>query len=376
MIHKTLVKARGARRLGYVVGILALVAGSGAASASEPPLRCFGNEPSWGLALESPGSAELTLLDGTTRVYQGTEARFEARPERVWRGRPDAGGPELVAFLRATDCSDGMSNLTHPFEVRVSVDAQRVLAGCCRIVAAAAVPPVNTIEGPYWRLTRIGGLDEQALATLREAPGLRLNQDQVHAFGGCNHFAGGYSVDRDRLTVNTLAGTMMACGDDVMAIERAFAKALEGTSRFHIADGRLTLRLDAESALVLEFSAVPPPQLEGIEWEVTGYNNGRSAVVGPQLGTMLTVRFDDGALTGNAGCNRFHGTYTRDGSRLRIDSAMATTRMHCADDVMQQEREFLAAVQSAATWAVERDMLDMHRADGERALTASRTNAP
>jgi heat shock protein HslJ len=378
MIRRALTKVRGVVRFWAVVWVLAPIAGGTAASADEHRLRCFGNEPSWGLALESPGRAELTLLDGTTRAYAGTGTLVEARPERVWRGRPDDGGADLVAFLRETGCSDGMSNVTHPFEVRVSVDAERVLAGCCRTVAdtAAAAPPVGTIEGRDWRLTRVGGVDAQALTALREPSGMRLQQGQVQAFGGCNRLAGGYSVDRDRITVGTLAATMMTCGDDVMVIERAFARALEGASNFRIEDGRLTLQRDGESEPVLEFAAAAPPQLEGIDWEVTGYNNGRSAVVSPQLGTTLTVRFEDGTLAGDAGCNRFHGTYARDGAGLRVDSALATTRKHCPDDVMQQEREFLAAVQSAVTWAIDRGMLDMHRADGERVLTASRASDP
>lgn len=103
-------------------------------------------------------------------------------------------------------------------------------------------------------------------------------------------------------------------------------------------------------------------------------NNGRSAVVGPHVGTTLTVRFEDGTVSGDAGCNRFHGTYARDGAQLRVDAAMATTRKHCPDEIMQQEREFLAALQSAVTWAIDRGMLDMHRADGERALIASRSS--
>jgi heat shock protein HslJ len=40
--------------------------------------------------------------------------------------------------------------------------------------------------------------------------------------------------------------------------------------------------------------------------------------------------------------------------------------------VMDQEREFLAAIGSATTWSIERDVLDIHRADGQRALMAKR----
>jgi hypothetical protein len=50
---------------------------------------------------------------------------------------------------------------------------------------------------------------------------------------------------------------------------------------------------------------------------------------------------------------------------------LATTRKACEEAVMAQEQEFLAALQSAATWEIVRGMLDVHRADGERVLTAS-----
>jgi heat shock protein HslJ len=38
---------------------------------------------------------------------------------------------------------------------------------------------------------------------------------------------------------------------------------------------------------------------------------------------------------------------------------------------MEQEREFISALQTATTWAIDRGMLDVHRKDGERVLTAN-----
>ena len=40
---------------------------------------------------------------------------------------------------------------------------------------------------------------------------------------------------------------------------------------------------------------------------------------------------------------------------------------------MQQEREFLAALESAKRWTISGGMLDVHRADGERVLNAIKT---
>lgn len=67
---------------------------------------------------------------------------------------------------------------------------------------------------------------------------------------------------------------------------------------------------------------------------------------------------------------RFHGSFTLEGNALTIHS-LATTRKACEDAVMVQEEEFLSALQTATTWNIIRGMLDVHRADGERVLTAS-----
>ena len=48
----------------------------------------------------------------------------------------------------------------------------------------------------------------------------------------------------------------------------------------------------------------------------------------------------------------------------------ATTRMACAEPLMEEEQAFLAALQSAVTWSLDGNILDMHRADGERAIMA------
>jgi len=361
------------RRWGAVV---ALVAASGLpAAAAEPPLMCFGNEPSWSLALDRPGAARLTLGDGTETAYRGSDTRLEPLRERVWRGNRD-GGADLVAFLREADCSDGMSDVMHPVVVRVSVDSGRVLAGCCRVVAAAAAPAAaSAIEGPVWRLTRLRGLDEKALAAVADGATVRFEQGQLQGFGGCNRMAGSYTIDGGRLTIGPLAGTMMACPAPAMAVESAFTKALAGTLHFRVDDGSLTLAPEPNGEPALVFAATAPPRLEGVAWEVTGYNNGRQAVVSPLTGTVLTVTFENGAIVGNAGCNSFRAAYTRDGDRLTVGPA-AATRKQCKSDVMKQEQEFLAAIESATTWGVDHGMLDLHRGDGERVLHARPAGKP
>ena len=343
---------------------LALLVPVAATQAAGRELICFGNEPSWRLDLPGGGEARLSLPDGQSTRFRGSESRLEPRRESVWRGR-GRGGRELVAFLRDGACSDGMSDTVHPVSINLSLPDGRHYAGCCRVPAAAASPA--RLEGANWRLSALSG---QAVPAGSAAPTARFERGQVSGFSGCNRFMGNYTVDRDQLTIGTLAGSMMACPEPAMALEKAFLAALSGTLAANVAGDRLSLT-PAAGGHALHFELAPKPSLAGVKWEVTGYNNGRQAVVGPLPGTRLSLAFKDGKVSGNSGCNDFRGPFKADGNTLSI-GPLATTRKLCsAEGVMAQEQEFIAALQTATTWAIDRGMLDVHRKDGERVLTAS-----
>jgi heat shock protein HslJ len=354
------------------IAVLALTACVLPARAEDPQLICFGNEPSWGLEFAGRGSARLVVPDLRPVYFRGSETRLDVLKEWAWRGKVAGGkGGNLVAFLREAVCSDGMSDVKHPVTARVSLPDGRFLAGCCRIPPArnAMAAPAATIEGSTWKLVGLPGHDSSALGGAKRPVTARFEAGRISGFSGCNRFMGGYTVDRDKLAIGTLAGTMMACPGPEMALESAFQRALAGTFRFAISDDRLTLTPASGAPLV--FQMAPAPRLEGVTWEVTGFNNGRQAVVGALSGTRLTLSFQDGMVQGHSGCNTFRATFKRDGDRLAIGPA-AVTRMACAGDgVMQQEREFLAALETTTLWTIQDGMLDMHRADGERVLTAN-----
>jgi heat shock protein HslJ len=320
------------------------------AAAAEPRIVCFGNEPSWSLRFDGGGRATLAFPDGKPVEYRGRETRLDFLKERAWRGTP-AGDAKavVVAFLRESACSDTMSDTAHPLSARVSLPDGRLLAGCCRV-------PASPLEGTTWRLT-------SDPLTVRFADG------RASGFSGCNRFNGGFKRDGDALTVGPLAGTMMACPEPRMAIEKAFLDGLSGSHRVAIAGDRLTLTPASGSPLV--FQAEPEPTLEGVTWKVTGFNNGRSAVVSAVTGTRLTLTFEDGMVRGSSGCNTFRAPYTSEGNRLSIGPAVTTRKACGAEGVMEQERKFLAALKTAQVWTVESMTLDVHRADGERVLNAT-----
>ena len=237
----------------------------------------------------------------------------------------------------------------------------------------ATAGPVATaglaLEGPAWRLTSLSGQYHDALAAISRGVTARFGTGHVAGFSGCNQYAGTYAVRGDRLTVGPLAGTMMACEEPAMKIENAFRGAFAGEVRYAIEEDRLTL---TSASATLVFQAVPPATLEGGTWEITAFNNGRHGVVGVVGGTTLTLSFGDGAVVGGGGCNTYRAVYKSDGDRVTIGS-LVTTRKACAGEgVMEQEQQVLAALESATSWAIDGDLLDMHRADGERALMARR----
>jgi heat shock protein HslJ len=156
---------------------------------------------------------------------------------------------------------------------------------------------------------------------------------------------------------------MMMCEQAVMDQEGAYLKALEEAKTYAIKGDQLTL--SGEDGTPLAVYKAQSQDLAGTNWEVTAYNNGQQAVVGVLEGTTLAVNFsEDGNLSGNAGCNQYNGAYEVNGDQITI-GPLASTMKICGDPegVMDQEAQFLAALESAASYQIEGDVLEMRTKD-------------
>lgn len=349
--------------------LLCAVGMSGAVAADEQPLICFGNEPSWSVDLTEPGVASVVASLGEDAVtYRGTASRHAFLPETLWRGSP-AAGRDLVVWLQDTTCTDNMSGSRLPVTARVSLPDGRFLSGCCRVPgqAAAGGSQAAPLEGAAWRLMELPGASSGALARLTRPVTARFESGRLTGFAGCNNFSGSFTLDGDQLKIGQVASTQMACPEPGSTIENAFHAALSGTLQYAVDGDKLTATNAAGETL--RFQREPPPRLAGVNWKVTSYNNNRQAVVGVLGESSLTMSFEDGKVSGSAGCNSFHGSYSTEGNKVRF-GPLATTRRACEEPLMTQEKEFLAALASAVTWSIEGNVLDMHRGDGERAIWA------
>jgi len=201
------------RTLVLMASVLAPVS----AIAAEPQMICFGNEPSWSLQLGERGRAQLLLPEQKPLDYRVRETRLDFLKERAWRGKPASGkGGEVVAFLRESACSDGMSDTTHPLTARVSLPDARLLAGCCRIPSTASAPAPLALEGPTWQLAVPAAQRPGVADNEKRTPTARFEGGRVSGFSGCNQFFGPYALDRDRVVIGPLAGSMMACEPPAM----------------------------------------------------------------------------------------------------------------------------------------------------------------
>lgn len=148
-----------------------------------------------------------------------------------------------------------------------------LLCSLAPFAVASAGAPAKPLEGVSWRLTGLPGQDAKALAALPRPVTVRFERGRVAGTSGCNRLTGSYEVEGDRVTLGPLAGTMMACPEPAMTIEAAFRAAFSGVVRYAVEGERL--RLTVEKGAVLTFEAEPPPRLEGMTRDVTGFDNGR-----------------------------------------------------------------------------------------------------
>jgi heat shock protein HslJ len=117
--------------------------------------------------------------------------------------------------------------------------------------------PDASLTETYWKLIAIREAPYTPSENQREAHlKLRGFNNAVEGSGGCNSFAGTYTLEDEKLTLGPLAMTAMACIDG-MDTEREFAQALSELNRYEIEGD--TLRAHKDEELILRFEAIYLP---------------------------------------------------------------------------------------------------------------------
>ena len=219
-----------------------------------------------------------------------------------------------------------------------------LVSGC------SALPGSGTsLNGTAWVLTHVGTTP----VLIGSQPTLRFETGQVSGFGSCNGFGGEYQQSGNEVTFTGIMSTLMACDPiEITHQETAYFSALASAAEFKVEGGKLII-YNTEGSLLLTFS----PQdetLEGKTWLMTSYFDGYSGIVSALEGSTVIAQFEDGSVSGSAGCNHYSASYNAKDNTLRIESA-AVTEMYCETPagVMDQETRYLAALTQANRYRVE-----------------------
>jgi heat shock protein HslJ len=230
------------------------------------------------------------------------------------------------------------------------------------------------LVGTIWQLTMYNNGKEALLSVLggTEITAVFDEQGTVSGSAGCNNYNASYQQDNGTLTVSAAATTRMMCAEPagVMEQEAAYLEALQGAASYEITGDELDVA-DADGNVLLIYQAASTTPLVGVTWGLLAYNNGKGGVVSVLNGTEITAIFgEDGVLTGSGGCNNYQATYTVEGDTITIGPA-AMTMMMCAEPegIMEQEAAYLAAIQTAATYSIDGNTLELTNADGARLAT-------
>lgn len=104
-----------------------------------------------------------------------------------------------------------------------------------------------------WKLIQMNGVTQTASPVYMTFDGITK---RVSGKSGCNTFFGGYDKSDDKLTFKQMAGTRMACSEELNKLEHQFLSLIgDKTFRYDVADQ--TLNLYQNNKLVLMFGMAP-----------------------------------------------------------------------------------------------------------------------
>ena len=219
--------------------------------------------------------------------------------------------------------------------------------------AAAAALEALRAENPLamtaWTLDHFGSAAESVAPLDGTSPGVLFLPEEFVGTGGCNWFAGAYSVVDSEIVPTNPNITRTECDSPagVMEQEDTFVGALANATAYAVGADNLVLSTvgDQELMTLVPHTATPPTTTAGVEttWTLAMLRMDDEWV--PAAGDV-TLRLKDEEVSGFGGCNNFFGAVAQTGDAVDF-SGMGSTRKMCPDgDVMDQEAAFLQTLES------------------------------
>lgn len=211
--------------------------------------------------------------------------------------------------------------------------------------AEAQAEEAAAIRDTTWTVKSFGDEENPIPGVDGTYPSINVLLGRFNGYTGCNYFVGTYTADGDSVRFDPPAVTRGFCEDEALQQQQeAFLTVLVTVNRYAF-DGE-NVHLFADDRQLMTLEPLEPVPFEGTTWNYRFFQ-GEMPNWQPVIpGTAITAVFEGDTISGSAGCNQYNGTMTRNGDEIAIGE-LATTRMMCEQETMEQEERYLAALQSA-----------------------------
>lgn len=198
---------------------------------------------------------------------------------------------------------------------------------------------------------------------------LKLNEDNVHGFAGCNGYSGHFDLSKNTIRFKEVIITTKACMNipGVMDQESRYVKALDSVRFYKLENSKLHLKdVQNQTVLLFRFEAkkVVNYPLENTLWQVNSFIEGEMAqsVV---KGQKFSLQFIDGKISGSSICNKFSGTYEMDGEAIAIKLDEKVYKPCPESYQNQQETQFFKIINNSKSFKLKEKFLTIWAENGK-----------
>ncbi|MFH7010900.1 META domain-containing protein [Flavobacterium sp. FlaQc-52] len=213
----------------------------------------------------------------------------------------------------------------------VPADASSYLYKLKSIVSKKPVTRSNGIYNTKMILTRLNG---KTINTKSVYMTIDPTTETISGKSGCNNFNAKYKKlnSKNGIQISAGAGTLMACNDAAMKVERDFLDAIKDKKYKIVKKKNVVQFKNSKNKTIMEFSIPTQNDL----WSYIGKNDWKLISlenVGQDYG-RASIKFNiaEKKVNGNSGCNNFFGSYTASGDNSIQFSNIASTRMACLNE--------------------------------------------
>jgi heat shock protein HslJ len=194
---------------------------------------------------------------------------------------------------------------------------------------------------------------------------LRFHDGRLTADAGCNTMDGDVEIEPDRLVLDQLAVTEMACDPAEHHAQDEWLAGVLAAGPAYTVDGD-ALRIESGTT-VIELTdrevADPDRPLEGTRWQLDGIVDG-DAVSSVPAGGGATLELADGRVSFQIeGCNQGGGDVTITDTSIEV-GLLETTLMGCAPPASDVEAAVTSVLAGEVTYAVEAGTLTLTHPSG------------